>query len=95
MLKPIGDRLIVKIQSSKPKSKILIIPDHSDRPKQHTCLGYVVAVGDEVIQIKEKDFVFYSREAGTAHPEDSSLLFIKEKDCLLKIKREEGSLSIE
>ena len=88
MLRPINDNLIVKRQLKKLKSKIIFIPESSDVPKQDTCLGIVIAVGDEVKLFKPDEYVLYSVEAGIKHLEDPSLLFIKEKDCLLKVEKE-------
>jgi 8-oxo-dGTP pyrophosphatase MutT (NUDIX family) len=40
---------------------------------------------------KKNDFTLYAIEEGIQHPEDASLLFIREKYCLLKVEREGGA----
>jgi len=89
--KPLHDFMLVKIQKKKKKSSILYIPEDIHNLKQHTCLGMIIDVGDEVSGFKKNDFTLYAIEEGIQHPEDASLLFIREKYCLLKVEREGGA----
>jgi len=64
-VKPLTDRVLVKLEKSETKSAGgIIIPDTA---QEKTQIGVVVAVGDdkEVIKVKAGDKVMYDKYAGT------------------------------
>jgi chaperonin GroES len=64
-VKPLTDRVLVKLEKSETKSAGgIIIPDTA---QEKTQLGLVIAVGDdkEVIKVKAGDKVMYDKYAGT------------------------------
>ncbi|MDP2815365.1 MAG: co-chaperone GroES [Rectinemataceae bacterium] len=64
-VKPLGDRVLIKIKESESKSAGGIIIPQTAQEKTQT--GIVVAVGTdtEVIKVKENDEVMYDKYAGT------------------------------
>ena len=64
-VKPLTDRILVKLEKSETKSAGgIIIPDTA---QEKTQIGLVVEVGDdkEVIKVKAGDKVMYDKYAGT------------------------------
>ena len=64
-VKPLGDRIIVKLEKSESKSAGgIIIPDTA---QEKTQIGLVTVVGDdkEVIKVKAGQKVMYDKYAGT------------------------------
>ena len=64
-VKPLTDRVLVKLEKSETKSAGgIIIPDTA---QEKTQIGVVVAVGDdkEVIKVKAGEKVMYDKYAGT------------------------------
>ena len=64
-VKPIGDRVVVKLEKSETKSAGgIIIPDTA---QEKTQIGSVVSVGDDkdVIKVKAGQKVMYDKYAGT------------------------------
>jgi chaperonin GroES len=64
-VKPLADRVMVKLEKSEAKTAGgIIIPDNA---QEKTQTGLVVAVGDdtEVIKVKAGDKVMYDKYAGT------------------------------
>jgi chaperonin GroES len=64
-VKPLGERVLVKIQESETKTAGGIIIPQTAQEKTQT--GLVVAVGTDkdVIKVKEGDKVMYDKYAGT------------------------------
>ncbi|MEN6364153.1 MAG: co-chaperone GroES [Rectinema sp.] len=64
-VKPLGDRVLIKIKESETKTAGGIIIPQTAQEKTQT--GIVVAVGTdtEVIKVKEGDEVMYDKYAGT------------------------------
>lgn len=64
-VKPLGDRILVKMEKEEEKTKSgLYIPETA---QEKTQVGVVMAVGDdeEAITVKVKDRVMYDKYAGT------------------------------
>jgi chaperonin GroES len=64
-VKPLTDRVLVKLEKSETKTTGgIIIPDTA---QEKTQIGVVIAVGDdkEVIKVKAGDKVMYDKYAGT------------------------------
>ncbi|MDR1802138.1 MAG: co-chaperone GroES [Treponema sp.] len=64
-VKPLTDRVLVKLEKSETKSAGgIIIPDTA---QEKTQIGVVIAVGDdkEAIKVKAGDKVMYDKYAGT------------------------------
>jgi chaperonin GroES len=63
-VKPLGDRVLVKLQFAEEKTAGgIIIPDTAQEKTQQ---GVVLAVGDdEAIKVKVKDKIMYDKYAGT------------------------------
>ena len=64
-VKPLTDRVLVKLEKNEAKSPGgIIIPDTA---QEKTQIGVVIAVGDdkEVIKVKAGDKVMYDKYAGT------------------------------
>lgn len=86
---PLTDRLLVRREEAAGESKGgIILPDQS---KEKPCKGEVLAVGPGKLtdkgertapQVKAGDKVCFGRYAGTVHPDDEMLLFIREDDVL-------------
>jgi chaperonin GroES len=82
-VKPLGDRVLVKIQESETKTAGGIIIPQTAQEKTQT--GMVIAVGTDkdVIKVKEGDKVMYDKYAGTQIKiEGSEHLIVKMQDVL-------------
>ncbi|MEI6386226.1 MAG: co-chaperone GroES [Spirochaetota bacterium] len=86
-LKPLGDRVLVKIQMSEAKTAGgIIIPQTAQEKMQE---GVVIAVGTDadVIKVKEGDKVMYDKYAGTQVKIDTvEHLIVKMQDILAVIE---------
>lgn len=85
-IKPIGERILVKIQEGEEKTASgIIIPQTAQEKTQE---GVVVAVGDdESIKVKENDRIMYDKYAGTALKIDGvEHLILKMSDVLAIIQ---------
>ncbi len=84
-LKPLADRVIVKVTENEEKTKSgIILPDSAkEKPEQ----GKVVAVGKEVKEIKEGDVVMFTKYGpNEIKVEGEELLIVKEEDILAIVK---------
>ena len=85
MLKPLGDRILVKLDETESvTSGGIVIPDTVNKEKAYR--GVVMAVGDDVKEVKVKNRVFVGKWTGVE-------MNINDKDCVLL--REEDTLAIE
>ena len=86
-VKPLGDRVLIKIQESESKTAGgIIIPQTA---QEKTQAGVVVSVGTdtEVIKVKPNDKVMYDKYAGTQIKIDGSdHLIVKMSDILAIIE---------
>jgi chaperonin GroES len=86
-LKPLGDRVLVKIQMGEAKTAGgIIIPQTAQEKTQE---GLVIAVGTDtdVIKVKENDKVMYDKYAGAQVKIDGvEHLIIKMQDILAVIE---------
>jgi chaperonin GroES len=85
-IKPIGERILVKIQVSEEKTASgIIIPQTAQEKTQE---GMVVAIGDdESIKVKEGDRIMYDKYAGTSIKIDGiEHLILKMSDILAIIE---------
>jgi chaperonin GroES len=85
-IKPIGERILVKIQEGEEKTASgIIIPQTAQEKTQE---GIVVTVGDdESIKVKENDRIMYDKYAGTALKIDGvEHLILKMSDILAIIE---------
>jgi len=86
-VKPLGDRVLVKIQESETKTAGGIIIPQTAQEKTQT--GVVIAVGTDkdVIKVKEGDKVMYDKYAGTQIKiEGAEHLIVKMQDVLAVIE---------
>ena len=94
MLKPLGDRVLIKREDAEEKtSGGIIIPETS---KEKPSKGTVVAVGDGArdekgnlipMNLKAGDKVFFSKWGGTEiKVDDEELIIMKESDILAIIE---------
>ena len=83
-VKPIADRVVVKIQEMAQTSKGgIIIPQAA---QEKTQVGKVVEVGDDKsITVKVGDVVMYNKYAGTAYSDEGENYLILKKDDLLAV----------
>lgn len=85
-IKPIGERILVKIQQGEEKTASgIIIPQTAQEKTQE---GVVIAVGDdESIKVKKDDQIMYDKYAGTAIKIDGvEHLIMKMSDILAIIE---------
>jgi chaperonin GroES len=85
-IKPIGERILVKIQEGEEKTASgIIIPQTAQEKTQE---GTVIAVGDdESIKVKVNDRIMYDKYAGTALKIDGvEHLILKMSDILAIIE---------
>lgn len=94
MIKPLGDRVVVKAlpQEEKTKSGIVLPDTAKEKPQQ----GEVIAVGPgrlmengqrAVIDLKAGDKVFFSKYAGNeVKIEEAEYLILREMDILAVIE---------
>ena len=86
-IKPLGDRVLVKIEKSEAKSAGgIIIPDTA---QEKTQTGVVSEVGDdkEVIKVKSGQKIMYDKYAGTQVKIDGTeYLILKMSDILAVIE---------
>ena len=92
-LKPLGDRLVVKvIEEEETTASGIVLPDTAKEKPQR---GEVVAVGDGRIgddneripvDVSEGDTVLYSKYGGTEiNVDGDDLLVLRESDVLAKV----------
>lgn len=88
-LKPLGDRVVLKVEESEEKTKGGIIL--TDNSKEKPLLATVVAVGSgEIVDgkkvdldVKVGDMVIYNKFSGTeVHVDDTDYLIVKQSDIL-------------
>ena len=80
MIKPLGDRVVVKPSTQQEKTESgIILPDTAQEKPQE---GKVLAVGD-CETIKKNDLVLYPKYSGTEiNHEGQDLLIMSEKEVL-------------
>ncbi len=86
-VKPLGDRVLVKMIESETKTKGgIYIPETAQEKTQE---GIVVAIGDdEAIKVKVKDQVIYDKYAGSSIKIDGEeQLIVKIGDVLAVISK--------
>ena len=86
-IKPLGDRVLLKVAESEQKTAGgIFIPQTAQEKTQE---GIVVAVGDdkEAINVKVKDRVMYDKYAGTSIKVDGEeQLIVKASDILAVVQ---------
>lgn len=85
-IKPIGDRVLVRVQLEDEKTAAgIYIPQTAQEKTQQ---GIVLAIGDsDEIKVKVKDKVLFEKFAGTTVKVDNEeQLFIKMSEILAKIE---------
>jgi len=85
-VKPIGERILVKIKDSEEKtSGGIVIPQNAQEKTQE---GIVVSIGDSSeIKVKKGDTVIYDKYAGTQIKiDDIEHLILKSEDILAVIE---------
>ena len=85
-VKPLGDRVLVKLQYAEEKTAGgIIIPDTAQEKTQQ---GVVVAVGDdESVKVKVKDKIMYDKYAGTTvKVNGEEQLILKMSDIIAKVE---------
>jgi chaperonin GroES len=85
-VKPLGDRVLVKLQYAEEKTAGgIIIPDTA---QEKTQTGVVLAVGDdESIKVKAKDKIMYDKYAGTTiKVNGEEQLILKMSDIIAKVE---------
>ena len=93
MLKPIGDKVIVKQKAEEEKtSGGIILPDTAkEKPQEGTVIavgpGRVLDSGErKAIAVKEGDVVIYSKYGGTEITVDGEEYIILDEDSIYAIK---------
>ena len=93
-IKPLGERVVVKVLESEEKTKSgIVLPDTAkEKPQQ----GKIVAVGSgrlldngerQPLEVKVGDVVFFAKYAGTEVKIDGEeLLILKESDILAVVQ---------
>jgi len=85
-IKPLGERVLIKITEAETKTASgIFIPQTAQEKTQE---GIVLAVGDaKEIKVKEKDKVIYDKYAGMKiNVNGEELLILKMTDILAKIE---------
>lgn len=85
-VKPLGDRVLVKLQFAEEKTAGgIIIPDTAQEKTQQ---GVVLAIGDdEAIKVKVKDKIMYDKYAGTTvKVNGEEQLILKMSDIIAKVE---------
>jgi chaperonin GroES len=87
MLRPLGDRLVLKqaVAEETTKSGIVLPGQSKEKPQEAT----VVAVGNgvEAEELKEGATVIYSKYAGnTVKIDEEELIIVKEEDVLAVVQ---------
>lgn len=85
-VKPLGDRVLVKLQYAEEKTAGgIIIPDTAQEKTQQ---GVVLAVGDdESVKVKVKDKIMYDKYAGTTiKVNGEEQLILKMSDIIAKVE---------
>ncbi|MBR2886603.1 MAG: co-chaperone GroES [Bacteroidales bacterium] len=86
-IKPLGTRVVVKVQEAENKTKSgIYIPDSAKEKPQR---GEIVAVGkgtkDEAMELKAGDIVLYGKYAGTSIEIDGEDYLIMNQSDVLAI----------
>ncbi|MBQ3656928.1 MAG: co-chaperone GroES [Bacteroidales bacterium] len=86
-IKPLGTRVVVKVQEAETKTKSgIYIPDSAKEKPQR---GEIVAVGngtkDEAMELKAGDIVLYGKYAGTKIELDGEEYLIMNQSDVLAI----------
>ena len=87
-VKPIGDRVVVKVEELSEKTKGgIFIPQAA---QEKTQVGSITEVGDgKEISVKVGDVVMYNKYAGTSFSDaGSDYLILKNEDLLAIIKKQ-------
>ena len=88
-LKPLGDRILVKVVAEITKTKIGIILSDSST-KQYIYTAKVIEVSDEVKNILKDDTVIFSKFKGeNIRIDEVEYIIIETKDILAKEKIDE------
>ena len=85
-IKPLGDRILVKVNPPETRTKGgIILPDTAQEKTQN---GTVIAIGDsDQIKVKVGDKVMYDKYAGTSIKiDDEEHLILKMNDILAIIE---------
>ena len=87
-IKPLGDRVLIKVQEGEQKTAGgIFIPQTAQEKTQE---GIVLAIGDDkdAIHVKVKDHVMYDKYAGTSVKVDGEeQLIVKASDILAIIEK--------
>ncbi len=92
-LKPLGDRVVLKVKESEEKTKSgIVLPDSSkEKPVQATVMavgtGEIIDGKKVPLDVKEGDLVIYSKYAGTEiKVDDEDFLIVRQSDILAIIE---------
>ncbi|HAL18779.1 MAG TPA: co-chaperone GroES [Spirochaetaceae bacterium] len=89
-VKPIGDRVLIKIEDAPEKTKSgLFIPAQA---QEKTQIGKILAIGEgeevKKVPVKVGDMVMYNKYSGTSIKDgDDELLVLKSEDLVAVISR--------
>ena len=87
-IKPLGDRVLIKVQEGEEKTAGgIFIPQTAQEKTQE---GVVLAIGDDkdAIKVKVKDRVIYDKYAGTTIKVDGhEQLIVKASDILAVVEK--------
>lgn len=93
MLRPLGDRVIVKpVELSEVTASGIVLPDSAkEKPHQGTVLavgqGYIENGSRVALEVKQGDHIIYSKFSGTeVKYEDQDYLILRESDILAIIE---------
>lgn len=85
MIKPLGDRVAIKVDDieNTTESGIILSLNSQEKPQK----GSIVAIGNKVEELKEGDSVIFSKYAGAEVKENGSdYLILREADVLAIIQ---------
>ena len=83
-LKPLGDRVLVeRVEETNTTVSGIIIPDNA---KEKPSEGKVLAVGNDVEEVKEGDIVVFGKYSGTELVLDGNEYLVLEVSDILGIK---------
>lgn len=88
-VRPLYPNLLVRLDE-KPEyvGSILLPPTAREHPKRGTVLRLPIDQPDDhKFKVKAGDHIFFQRYAGTEHPDDNTLLMMREDDILAVLEK--------
>jgi chaperonin GroES len=88
-LRPLGDRVVLQYQKAEETTKTgIILPDSAkEKPQEAIVIAVGAGNGDEKMQVKEGDKVFFSKYSGTeVKLEEEEYIIVSQKEIIAVVE---------